>query len=296
MRPTEKRPSTLLNGNGDRSANAAAKRAVMLIGHGSVRSGAGAAMIRLAKRVHQAGVAPIVRAGFLNYRRPTFAEALAHCAQDGAQDVIIQPYFLVPGKFVSDDLQVLLEAGRATHPELDLYAAKPFGDHWALAQLVLKRAIEADYMAANPHISKREIPRALEDGADWQPTYAHKRTGLLLMAHGSPDPRANEPIQGIAQRARAHGRYAAVSVCFMDLNQPSIAEAIDALVARGITTIIAVPYFLHMGNHVRDDLPAAIAGAHARHPACTILLAEHLAYDQLLVPVIADRVAEAVGS
>ena len=43
-----------------------------------------------------------------------------------------------------------------------------------------------------------------------------------------------------------------------------------------------------------DDLPAIIAAARTRHPAATILLTEHLAFDRLLVSVIADRVSEAL--
>jgi len=38
------------------------------------------------------------------------------------------------------------------------------------------------------------------------------------------------------------------------------------------------------------------AAARARHPASTILLTEHLAYDRLLVSVIADRVGEALAA
>jgi len=44
---------------------------------------------------------------------------------------------------------------------------------------------------------------------------------------------------------------------------------------------------------VADDLPALIGAARLRHPDAMILLTEHLAYDRLLVAVIADRVAEA---
>jgi sirohydrochlorin cobaltochelatase len=252
-------------------------------------------MIRLAERAHQAGLAPIVTAGFLNYRRPTFAEALARCIQDGAQEVVVQPYFLVPGKFVREDLAMLLESGQIAHPEVGLRAAQPFGDHPALARLVLKRALEADYLAAHPQIVHLGGPRLFDEGASWRPLYQRERTGLLLMAHGSPDAQANRPIYGVARRIRSYGRYAAVTVCFMDLNQPRIPDAVDALVERGITTMIAVPYFLHLGNHVADDLPAIIADARARHPSCTLLLADHLGYDRLLVDVIAERVAEALA-
>lgn len=270
-------------------------RAVMLVGHGSLRSGAGAAMIRLAERAQAAKVAPIVSAGFLNYSRPTFDETLARCVKGGASELIIQPYFLVPGKFVREDLARLAEAGQLAHPRLSIRVAEPFGDHPALARLLLKRALEADYLAANPHILHQHLPWPLEDSASWRPLHRLQRTGLLIMAHGSPHPASNAPIYGIAQRVRAYGRYAAVTVCFMDLNKPSIADAIDDLTEHGIRQIIATPYFLQLGNHVKDDLPAIIAAARLRHPASTILLAEHLAYDQLLVSVIADRVAEALA-
>jgi sirohydrochlorin cobaltochelatase len=269
-------------------------RAVVLVGHGSLRPDAGAAMIRVAERAQAAGVAPIVCAGFLNYSQPTFGEALARCVMAGAADVIVQPYFLVPGKFVRDDLMRLAEAGRAAHPGVRIQVAQPFGDHPALAQLLLKRALEADYIAAHPHIIHR-LPRPLEDGAGWRPLYDLQRTGLLIMAHGSPRPESNAPIYAIARRVRARRQYAAVTVCFMDLNKPSIADAIDGMAARAISHMIAAPYFLQLGNHVSEDLPAIIGAARERHPAATILLAEHLAYDRLLVSVIADRVEQALA-
>jgi sirohydrochlorin cobaltochelatase len=281
--------------NDDGGSTGGHGRVVMLVGHGSLRSGAGAAMIRLAERAQAAKVAPIVSAGFLNYSAPTFDETLARCVAGGASEVIIQPYFLVPGKFVREDLARLAEAGRLAYPQLSIQVAEPFGDHPALARLLLKRALEADHLAANPHIIQR-LPRPLEDGAGWRPLYRMQRTGLLIMAHGSPHSASNAPIFGIAKRVRAYGRYAATSVCFMDLNKPSIPAAIDDMTERGIRQIIALPYFLQLGNHVKDDLPAIITAARLRHPASTILLAEHLAYDRLLVSVIADRVTEALAA
>jgi sirohydrochlorin cobaltochelatase len=294
VRRSSNQPSYAIAHHHDGSARAHV-RAVVLVGHGSLRPGAGAAMIRLAERAQAARVAPIVSAGFLNYSRPTFGETLARCVEGGASDVIIQPYFLVPGKFVREDLARLAAAGRLAHPGLSIQVAQPFGDHPALARLLLKRALEADYLAANPHIILPRLPRPLEDGAGWRPLHRLQYTGLLIMAHGSPYPESNAPIYGIAKRVRACGRYAAVTVCFMDLNQPSILDAIDDMTGRGIRHIIATPYFLQLGNHVKDDLPAIIAAARIRQPASTILLTEHLAYDRLLVSVIADRVAEALA-
>ncbi|MFL5800489.1 MAG: sirohydrochlorin chelatase [Roseiflexaceae bacterium] len=269
----------------------APRRAVVLVGHGSLRPGAGAAMVRLAERARAAGVAPIVKAGFLNYSRPTFAEVLAQCLAEGAAEVVVQPYFLIPGKFVRQDLARLLEEARASHPGLALRLAPPFGDHPALARLLLKRAHAAADMVTPSLIAARRATRPLGD-RDGSPDIC-PCTGLLIMAHGSPDPRSNAPIYQIARRVRASNHYTAVTVCFLDLNRPGIPEAIDTLAGYGIRRLIAAPFFLQLGNHVREDLPAIVDAAHARHPTLQISLAEHLAYDPLLVAVIADRVAEA---
>jgi sirohydrochlorin cobaltochelatase len=252
-------------------------RGVLLVGHGSLRPGAGAAMIRLAARVREAGIAPIVGAGFLNYSRPRFADALARLAAHGAREIVVQPYFLAPGKFVRVDLPRAVRAAQEAHPALTLRLAEPFGDHEALAALALKRAAEACDRAPGP-------------------MRGHGRdSGLLLMAHGSPDASANRPIAAVAERIRAVGRYEHVVVCYLDLNTPSIPTAIDELAARGVRRMVATPYFLQLGGHVAEDLPAIIAAARLRHPTAAIALAEHLGYDPLLVRVIADRAASAAG-
>jgi sirohydrochlorin cobaltochelatase len=273
-------------------------RAVLLIGHGSLRPGSGAAMIRLAARAREAGVAPIVEAGFLNYSRPRFAQALERCIAQGAAEVIVQPYFLIPGKFVQVDLPRALKAFQAAHPAVALRLAAPFGDHRAMAELVLKRAAASQ---AGPHPPSPHLPLRQEMGEFASPPLTSRwergpggedQVALLLMAHGSPDPAANQPIEQVAARIRDTSRYAQVVVCYMDLNQPSIPTAIDDLAARGARRLVAVPYFLQLGGHVAEDLPATIDAARRRHASAEIILAEHLGYNALLVEVIAERVIE----
>ncbi|HEU4322879.1 MAG TPA: sirohydrochlorin chelatase [Roseiflexaceae bacterium] len=243
--------------------------AAILIGHGSLRADSGAAMIRLAARASAAGVAPLVAPAFLNYSRPTLPQALARCAARGAEEVVLLPYFLAPGWFVHTALPKLLGESLAAHPRLRARIAPPLGDHPALAALVHKRADAA--LAA--------------DGQSEAPA-------LLLVAHGSPDPSANRPIAAVAERLRG-GPYADVTLCFLGLNEPLLGPAIDAQAAAGHRRLVVVPYFLQLGGHVAEDLPAAITEARQRHPAATIALAEHLAYDPLLVEVLGERMRDA---
>ena len=116
---------------------------------------------------------------------------------------------------------------------------------------------------------------------------------LLVMVHGSPRPVANEDMYAVVDLVRARGVYRIVEVGFLECNAPAIPQAIDTCVAQGAERVIAVPYFLHPGNHVAGDLPMLLAEAQARHPQVEFLMGDFLGADPLIADVIRDRVAEA---
>jgi sirohydrochlorin ferrochelatase len=139
-------------------------------------------------------LASIVEVAFLQNARPSFGEALARCIGAGATEVTVLPYVLTHNAFVREDLPHLLAAAQAAYPALPLWLADPLGSHPALARLLLKRAVEADYLACHEHITRPGAPRPLDDGANWRPLPTLHRTGLLIIAHGSPEPSSNTPI------------------------------------------------------------------------------------------------------
>lgn len=241
-------------------------RALLLAGHGSLRRGAGAAMLRVAARLRERGAAPLVAAGCFNYSRPSVDEALDRLVVRGATEVVAVPYLLGPGYFSRVVVPRALAAAAARHPGLATAVAEPLGDHQALAALALLRADAAG------------------GGA------------LLIIAHGTPDDEANAPIRAVVRRitdARAaRGEDAPALLSFLNLNAPLLADGIDALAAAGARRIVALPYFLQLGDHAAEDVPLAIHAARERHPALTIALAEPLGYHPLLADAVADRYYE----
>ncbi len=234
-------------------------RAIVLIGHGSLKRASGAAMLRVAARMREASAAPLVAAAFLNYSRPSFADVVARCVERGASSIIVVPYFLVPGKFVQVDVPRAVRAAHQTHPSVAFHTAAPLGDHPALARLVRERAA---------------------------PTGAG---GLVLVAHGSPDANANAPVFRIAEQVSAAGGYAAVDVAFLGLNDPDIPTAVAQQMAAGVDSVTLVPFMLQLGGHVADDLPEAAAHAQHQHPHTPVRLAPHLGYSPLLALAAAER-------
>ena len=119
------------------------------------------------------------------------------------------------------------------------------------------------------------------------------QNSLLLMAHGSPRPESNNDLYRVADAVRERGVFRHVAVGFMECNQPDIPAAIDELAESGATEIVAVPYFLHPGNHVADDLPTILEDAQQRYPDIQFTMGDYLGRDAALEVVILDRAAQA---
>ncbi len=240
---------------------------IVLIGHGSLRSASGAAMIRCAARLREQGLAPRVAPAFLNYSRPTLAETVARLAGQGVSRIWVQPYFLIAGAYVQQDLPALVRRVATHHPQIEFATGEALGNHPALAELALARAQAA------------------------LGTAAHTSRGLLLMAHGTPLPAANAPLAEIAAAVARRGSFAHHTVAYLDCNAPGIPTGLADLAAAGAAQIVALPYFLHLGRHVAEDLPRLVAQTAAALPQVRIAQAQHLGYDPRLVDALAARIA-----
>ena len=118
------------------------------------------------------------------------------------------------------------------------------------------------------------------------------QTAILLIAHGSREPGANEDLYHLADALRRRG-HALVECAFLELAEPGIEEGGRRCVARGAGRVVLVPYFLSAGVHVRRDLSAARERLAARFPGVEFRLAEPLGRHALLAEVVAERAREA---
>lgn len=114
-------------------------------------------------------------------------------------------------------------------------------------------------------------------------------TALLIMVHGSPRAEANADMFRVADLVRERGVFDRVQVGFMECNAPDIPTAIQTCVSEGAERIIAVPYFLHTGTHVADDLPGLLEDAQARYPHVQFALGRYLGASPRLTDILAAR-------
>ncbi|MFE1287061.1 sirohydrochlorin chelatase [Streptomyces sp. NPDC058751] len=109
---------------------------------------------------------------------------------------------------------------------------------------------------------------------------------LVLVAHGSRDPRALATVRTLIERVRELRPHLSVHLGHIELNEPLLGDTLASLAGR--QDAVLVPLLLGRGYHVRRDIPetAAVPGLHAR-------VAAPLGPHALLVETLHARLVEA---
>ncbi len=121
----------------------------------------------------------------------------------------------------------------------------------------------------------------------------HDGTPLVLVAHGSRDPRSAATIRRLADVVCRLAPRLDIRVAFLDLSEPPLASVLDDVATEGHCEAVVVPLLLGNAFHSRVDLPALVAEAEQRSPGLRVLVSDVLGPDPLLLDAVYDRLAEA---
>ena len=115
------------------------KRAILLVDHGSRRSQANEQLERIAELVAERVPETIVHVAHMEIAEPDIPHGVDACAADGADEIIVHPYFLAPGNHSTNDIPRLVRAAAARHPGLRVRVSEPLGVHPKLVDVILDR-------------------------------------------------------------------------------------------------------------------------------------------------------------
>ena len=82
--------------------------------------------------------------------------------------------------------------------------------------------------------------------------------GLLLVGHGTRDPRGLAEFGMVAELIAQQASEFVVESCFLELAEPNIATGVGELLERGIKRIVVAPLLLFAAGHAKRDIPAAV--------------------------------------
>ncbi|MBA6438762.1 MULTISPECIES: sirohydrochlorin chelatase [Streptomyces] len=116
---------------------------------------------------------------------------------------------------------------------------------------------------------------------------------LLIIAHGSRDPRHAATVDALRARVRSLRPGLRVEAAFLEFNAPRVPQVLARLAAADATEVIALPLLLTRAFHAKTDIPAVLREATARHPRLSVRQAEVLGPSPLLVDALERRLHEA---
>ena len=113
---------------------------------------------------------------------------------------------------------------------------------------------------------------------------------LVLVAHGSRDPRALNTVRILAERVRELRPHLSVHLGHIELNEPLLPDTLSSLHRARTGDAVLVPLLLSRGHHVKRDIPEA---ADATPAPLRTRVAGPLGPHPLLVETLYARLVEA---
>jgi sirohydrochlorin cobaltochelatase len=114
---------------------------------------------------------------------------------------------------------------------------------------------------------------------------------IVLFGHGARDARWREPFDRLAALWQAQHPQTRVELAFLELMQPSLAEAIASL---GASKIVVVPVFFGQGGHLRNDFPVLLDACKQQFPDVALSATPAVGEDEAVLQAIVDFSARAL--
>ena len=112
---------------------------VIVVDHGSRRDESNRMLLAAVGSFRAATDYSIVEPAHMELVPPTIADAFDRCVDCGAQEVIVFPYLLLPGRHWRDDIPRLTAQAASRHPSVRFLVCAPFGVHPLMAEIMQQR-------------------------------------------------------------------------------------------------------------------------------------------------------------
>ncbi|KNA24303.1 hypothetical protein SOVF_017090 [Spinacia oleracea] len=115
------------------------KDGVIIVDHGSRRKESNLLLNEFVLMFKSKTGYPIVEPAHMELAEPSIKDAFNSCVEQGANRVIISPFFLFPGRHWHQDIPSLADAAALEHPGINYLVTAPLGLHELLVDVVKDR-------------------------------------------------------------------------------------------------------------------------------------------------------------
>ena len=117
--------------------------------------------------------------------------------------------------------------------------------------------------------------------------------GVIILSHGSRLQKANASLNKIVRAIRQKTGLDTIVPAYLQFCHPDLERSVKDLVAKGIGTVVIIPFFLFNGNHVTRDIPHIIKIEKEKYPQVNFVYTKNLGEDTRIPDIVSDMVEEA---
>ncbi len=122
------------------------------------------------------------------------------------------------------------------------------------------------------------------------PQEAVSKHCLVLLAHGSKDPRWREPFESLFLKVRRDGER--VKLAYMEFIGPTLFEVADECVREHVKHIQILPLFMAAGAHLATDVPEQVTMLRERYPQLHIETLPPIGEDPRMMSLMRHMIME----
>jgi sirohydrochlorin cobaltochelatase len=123
----------------------------------------------------------------------------------------------------------------------------------------------------------------------------HKKSSMILFAHGARDPRWAAPFQRLQKITQESLPDVRVELAFLEFMTPNLTDLVAQLVADGCEKVTVAPIFLGQGGHVLRDLPVMVDALRISYPTLALSQLEAAGEDPAVLQAIRDYCIRSVS-
>ncbi|MED1563055.1 hypothetical protein AJ85_20160 [Alkalihalobacillus alcalophilus ATCC 27647 = CGMCC 1.3604] len=113
---------------------------------------------------------------------------------------------------------------------------------------------------------------------------------ILYVGHGSRVQEGNEQLRAFVSKIQA--RFPQIPIqetAFIELEQPTIQEGIEACRKQGATHIAVIPILLLSAGHAKIDIPNEIKSAMEKHPTLIFTYSQPIGVEKIVIDILKER-------
>ncbi|TVQ85627.1 MAG: sirohydrochlorin chelatase [Chromatiaceae bacterium] len=111
---------------------------------------------------------------------------------------------------------------------------------------------------------------------------------ILLVGHGTRFPGGNAETEAFAARWRIRHPDWRIETCYLEWDAVLLDSGLDHAAAEA-DEVLVLPLILNAAGHVKQEIPAAVAAARARHPRVHFRIGRHLGVGPVVLGLLQQR-------